>query len=139
VQAWFAVGFKVIVPEGTAVVGVGGCGMKHAVRQFAACELQFIMQLVTVDVIGVESPGVGVTTFGVACASWINSSAEAWFALQQIVAAKTIIARARMTLLRLQNQAILATLVRSTRKSFVKRWWPTVCCPRRCPDPSLVV
>ena len=103
-QAWFAVGFKVIAPDGTDVVGVGGCGMKHAVRQFAACELQFIMQLVTVDVIGVESPGVGVTTFGVACASWINSSAEAWYALQQIVAAKKIIAGARMTLLRYRTK-----------------------------------
>jgi hypothetical protein len=112
--------------------------MKHVVRQFAATELQFIMQFVTVEVIGVESPGVGITTFGVvACASWINSSAEAWYALQQIVAAKKIIAEARMTLL--QNQAILATLARSTRKSFMKRWWPTVCCPRRCPDPSFVV
>jgi hypothetical protein len=57
--------------------------MKHVVRQFAATELQFIMQFVTVEVIGVESPGVGVTTFGVvACASRINSSAEAWGALQ---------------------------------------------------------
>jgi urease accessory protein UreF len=59
---------------------------------------------VTVDVIGVESPGVGVTTFGVACASWINSSAEAWYALQQIVAAKKIIAGARMTLLRYRTK-----------------------------------
>ena len=132
-QAWFAVGFKVIVPEGTAVVGVGGCGMKHAVRQFAACELQFIMQLVTVDVIGVESPGVGVTTFGVACASWINSS------VATDRRGENNNRKGSHDAPPVQNQAILATLVRSTRKSFVKRWWPTVCCPRRCSDPSLVV
>jgi hypothetical protein len=105
VQAWLAVALKVMDPEGAAVVGVGGAGIRHVVRQFAATELQFIMQFVTVEVIGVESPGVGVTTFGVvACASRISSSAEAWYALQQIVAAKTIIARARMTLLRYRTK-----------------------------------
>lgn len=104
-QAWLAVALKVMDPEVAAVVGVGGAGIRHVVRQFAATELQFIMQFVTVEVIGVESPGVGVTTFGVvACASRISSSAEAWYALQQIVAAKTIIARARMTLLRYRTK-----------------------------------
>jgi hypothetical protein len=38
------------------------------VRQFAACELQLIMQLVTVEVIGVESPGVTGAIFGVVVA-----------------------------------------------------------------------
>jgi hypothetical protein len=104
VQAWLAVALKVMDPEVAAVVGVGA-GIRHVVRQFAATELQFIMQFVTVEVIGVESPGVGVTTFGVvACASRISSSAEAWYALQQIVAAKTIVARARMTLLRYRTK-----------------------------------
>ena len=55
-------------PEGVAVVGVGCCGIKHVVRQFAACELQPIMQLVTVEVIGVESPGVTGAIFGVVVA-----------------------------------------------------------------------
>jgi hypothetical protein len=82
VHAWLAVGLKVIDPDGAAVVGVGGCGIKHVVRQFAACELHVIMQLVTVEVMGVESPGVVGATFGVvgvvvACASRIISSAEA--------------------------------------------------------------
>jgi hypothetical protein len=36
--------------------GVGGAGIKHVVLQFAACELQFIMQVVVVKVRGVESP-----------------------------------------------------------------------------------
>ena len=68
VQAWLAVGLKDMDPEGVAVVGVGCCGIKHVVRQFAACELQPIMQLVTVDVIGVESPGVTGAIFGVVVA-----------------------------------------------------------------------
>jgi hypothetical protein len=34
-------------------LGVGGAGMKHVVRQFATCELQFIMQVVVVKVSGV--------------------------------------------------------------------------------------
>jgi hypothetical protein len=87
-----------MLPEGVAVVGVGGAGTTQLVWQFAASELQFIMQLVTVEVIGVESPCAGGTTFGVACASWIISSADAWCA-QQIAAATAMIARARMTYL----------------------------------------
>ena len=77
-QAWLAVGFKVMDPDGTAVVDVAGCGIKHVVRQFTACELHATMQLVTVEVMGVESPGVVGATFGVVvCASRIISSAEA--------------------------------------------------------------
>jgi hypothetical protein len=93
VQVWLAVALKVMDPEGVAV---GGGGMKHVVWQFAACALQFIMQLVTVEVTGVESPCAGGTTFGVACASWIISSADACCA-QQIAAATAMIARARIT------------------------------------------
>jgi hypothetical protein len=36
--------------------GVGDAGIKHVVLQFAARELQDIMQLVVVEVTGVESP-----------------------------------------------------------------------------------
>jgi hypothetical protein len=39
--------------------------MKQVVLQFTAWELQVIMQLVVVEVRGVESPGVGATTLGV--------------------------------------------------------------------------
>jgi hypothetical protein len=81
VQVWVAVGFKI----GLAGVVVGapsvvvGAGMKQVVRQFAACELHVIMQLVTVEVIGVGSPGVAGDTCCVpaVCASRINSSAQA--------------------------------------------------------------
>jgi hypothetical protein len=45
--------------------GIGGTGMKHVVLQFAACELQDIMQLVVVEVTVVESPWPGATTLGV--------------------------------------------------------------------------
>src|SRR4029077_6140338 len=62
------VAFKVtVVPIG---VVVGGAGMTQPVWQFAACELHNIMQFVTVEVTGVESPTKGGVTFGVvACAS----------------------------------------------------------------------
>jgi hypothetical protein len=50
--------------------GVGGTGNTQAVLQFTTWELQVIMQVVVVKVRGVESPGMGVTTFGVVvCAS----------------------------------------------------------------------
>ena len=48
--------------------GVGGTGNTQVVLQFVACELQDTIQLVAVEVTGVESPGVGATTLGVACA-----------------------------------------------------------------------
>ena len=48
--------------------GVGGTGNTQVVLQFVACELQETIQLVVVEVTGVESPGVGTTTLGVACA-----------------------------------------------------------------------
>ncbi len=48
--------------------GLGGTGNTHVVWQFAACELQDIIQLVVVEVRGVESPGMGATTLGVVCA-----------------------------------------------------------------------
>jgi hypothetical protein len=67
-QAVFAVAFK--VPPTPADVVVGAVGMKQPVVQFAACELHDIMQFVTVEVTGVESPVKGGVTFGVvACAS----------------------------------------------------------------------
>ena len=44
---------------------VVGAGMKQPVWQFAACELHDIMQFVTVEVTGVESPWKGGVTFGV--------------------------------------------------------------------------
>src|SRR4029077_15470259 len=68
-----AVVFK--VPAGGGVAGlkvtggpgavIGGGRNKQPVSQFAARELQDIMQLVVVEVRGVDSPGVGATTFGV--------------------------------------------------------------------------
>ena len=68
-----AVVFK--VPAGGGVAGlkvtggpgalIGGGGTKQPVWQFAARELQDIMQLVVVEVSGVDSPVVGATTFGV--------------------------------------------------------------------------
>ena len=48
--------------------GVGGTGNTQVVLQFVACELQDTIQLVVMEVTGVESPGVGTTTLGVACA-----------------------------------------------------------------------
>jgi hypothetical protein len=48
--------------------GVGGTGNTQVVLQFVTCELQDTIQLVVVEVTGVESPGVGTTTLGVACA-----------------------------------------------------------------------
>jgi hypothetical protein len=66
-HAVFDVAFKVPVPE-DAVVGAGG--MTQPIWQFAARELHDIIQFVTVEVIGVESPCKGGVTFGVvACAS----------------------------------------------------------------------
>jgi len=66
-HAVFDVAFK--VPVRVAVV-VGAAGMTQPVWQFAACELHDIMEFVTVEVTGVESPWKGGVTFGVvACAS----------------------------------------------------------------------
>jgi hypothetical protein len=86
-HAVFAVAFKVPVP---AVVG--GAGMTHAVWQFDARELHSIMQFVTVEVRGVESPWKGGVTFGVvACASTVL------FAPKQNQAAVSRMAKPRMT------------------------------------------
>jgi hypothetical protein len=84
------VAFKVtVVPMG---VVVGGAGMTQPVWQFAACELHNIMQFVTVEVTGVESPTKGGVTFGVvACAS------TALFAPKQNPAAVSRMAKPRMT------------------------------------------
>jgi hypothetical protein len=57
------VAFKVTVVPPMGVV-VGGAGMTQPVWQFAACELHNIMQFVTVEVMGVESPTKGGVTFG---------------------------------------------------------------------------
>ncbi len=70
VHAVFAVAFKVTVCcdvkflEGGPTL-VDGAGIKQPVWQFAACELHDIMQFVTVEVTGVESPVKGGVTFGV--------------------------------------------------------------------------
>ena len=61
-QAWLAEALKVMEPEGVAV---GAGGTTQPVLQFATCELHDIMQFVTFEVTGVESPCPGVTTFGV--------------------------------------------------------------------------
>jgi hypothetical protein len=91
----FAVAFKVTVPEGVAS---GGAGTTQLVWQFADCELHDIMQFVTVEVTGDESPVKGVATFGVvACASRIFPSAKAPGVLEQTAAATTRIARPSMT------------------------------------------
>jgi hypothetical protein len=58
----FNVEFKVPLPAGTLV---GAAGITQLVWQFAACELHDIMQFVTVEVTGVESPWKGTATFGV--------------------------------------------------------------------------
>ena len=63
-QAVFAVAFK--VPPRDAI----GAGMKQPVWQFADCELHDIMQFVTVEVTGVESPWKGGVTFGVVGSPW---------------------------------------------------------------------
>ena len=69
------VAFKVtVVPMG---VVVRGAGMTQPVWQFAACELHNIMQFVTVEVTGVESPTKGGVTFGVvACATATSCAPE---------------------------------------------------------------
>ena len=68
--------------------GTRGVGRTQLVWQFADCELQDIMQFVTVEVTGVESPTKGGTTFGVV-AVWANTTS---CALEQIAAAATRIA-----------------------------------------------
>lgn len=70
-----------------AVAAVDGAGRMQLVLQFATCELQDIMQLVVVEVSGVERPLNGELTFGIpvkglafgveVCASWIFPSAAA--------------------------------------------------------------
>jgi hypothetical protein len=75
-------------PEGVAVVGVGGAGMRQLVWQFAACELHDIMQFVTVEVTWLGSP---------VCASRSFPSAKAPGVLEQTAAATTRIARPSMT------------------------------------------
>jgi hypothetical protein len=68
---------------------IGG-GMKQVVLQFTAWELQVIMQLVVVEVRGVESPGVGATTLGVVvCAKAAPHAA--------VAATARMIAKALMT------------------------------------------
>jgi hypothetical protein len=97
VQAGFTVAFSIGVGKGTLVVeaaalGTGGAGTKQPDRQFATCELHNIMQLVTVEVTGVESPPkVGETCVVevVACANTTSC------ALHEIAAAATRIGIAR--------------------------------------------
>jgi hypothetical protein len=69
-------------------------GMKQPVWQIAACELQDIMQFVTVKY-RVEGPLRGVTTFGVcvACASRILVVSRSMVALEEITAAVTRVAK----------------------------------------------
>ena len=58
--------------------GTGGAGKTQRVWQFADCELQVIMQFVTVEVTGVDSPVKGGTTFGVVavCANTTSGALE---------------------------------------------------------------
>ena len=67
-------------------------GTTQAVWQVAACELQVIMQVVVVEVSGVESPVKGVVTFGVVevCANAASRTPK------RIAAAPITIERARM-------------------------------------------
>jgi len=67
-HAVFDVEFK--VPPLPADAVVGAAGMRQPVWQFAARELHDIMQFVTVEVIGVESPWKGGVTFGVVGSPW---------------------------------------------------------------------
>ncbi len=86
-HAVFDVAFKVPVP---AVVGAAG--ITQLVWQFAARELHDIMQFVTVERTGVESPCKGGVTFGVvACASATSCAPK------EIVAAAIRIAKTHMT------------------------------------------
>jgi hypothetical protein len=65
-QAPFAVAFKMGAGLSMGLGrGTRGVGRTQLVWQFADCELQDIMQFVTVEVTGVESPTKGGTTFGV--------------------------------------------------------------------------
>jgi len=67
-QVVFAVAFKVppLRASCRAVASAGGDeGMRQPVWQIAARELHDIMQFVTVEVTGVESPWKGGVTFGV--------------------------------------------------------------------------
>jgi hypothetical protein len=64
-----------------ALLGLGGAvgttGSTQPVRQFAAVELQDIMQVVVVKVRGVGNPGVGATTFGVVVCATAGPDAAA--------------------------------------------------------------
>jgi hypothetical protein len=83
VQVGFTVAFSIGVGKGAlkgeeAALKTGGAGTKQPVRQFATCELHNIIQLVTVEVTGVESPVMGGVTFGVVavCANTALSALE---------------------------------------------------------------
>jgi hypothetical protein len=66
---------------------VGTTGSTQAVRQFAACELHDIKQLVVVKVRGVANPGVGLTTFGVVVCA--NAGPDAAAAATATITTKT--------------------------------------------------
>ncbi len=66
---------------------VGATGSTQAVRQFEACELQDIMQLVVVKVRGVDKPVVGATTFGVVV--WATTGPDAAAAATAKMTTKT--------------------------------------------------
>ena len=82
--------------------------MRQLEWQFAATELQDIMQLVTVEVTGVDGAGEGVTVGGVvtACASRISPSARARGPPKQRVAAATRSTRLRMNASRLEIRSL---------------------------------
>jgi hypothetical protein len=78
-HAPFAVAFKMGAGLRPGLAGAtGSVGKTQRVWQFADCELQDIMQFVTVEVTGVESPTKGGTTFGVVavCANTTSCALE---------------------------------------------------------------
>lgn len=108
--------FKIGVPvpsaglEAAAGPGtlIGGGGTKQPAWQFAARELQDIMQLVVVEVRGVESPWLGETTFGVVVCARAGPHAA-------IAAIARIIAKALMA-------ASPSLVLHSSRSIRADRW-----------------
>jgi hypothetical protein len=100
VQDGFTVAFSMGAGKGMAVlaearllaVSPGGAGTKQPAWQFATCELHNIMQLVTVEVTGVESPDREGDTCWVEVVACANTTS---CALHEIAAAATRIGIAR--------------------------------------------
>jgi catechol 2,3-dioxygenase-like lactoylglutathione lyase family enzyme len=134
-----ALALSVPAPGGVAP---GGAGMTQLDWQFAATELQDIMQLVTVEVTGVDGVGEGVTVGGVvtACAIRISPSARARGPPKQRVAAATRSTRLRMNASRLDTRILprrrtirhgeCKRLVASTRRRHNRGAWRTLQPPK---------